>query len=278
MQLCTGRRRANVAFLGARLLLQSYVGGTPDSSGPAAVEALLQDCLENDPGHAGALWCLAAVRWLQGDTAALAAQTGRMNLPDAGDPRFHYLAGLAHLLGDDPAAALNACQRVLERAAAEHPGRNGEANGAVDLGVEARYLAALAQIRLGDRPAAIESLAPVARTAASPTHAHAQAQLGAVQFAEGRHDEAIRTWQALDAKKRPEWGLAEPLAQTMFVSALEDLLAGKYEASAEKFRNAGRMGCRDRRLGPLLLLALFKAGQAAVYGPETAKVGRASPV
>ena len=273
MQLCNGRRRANVAFLGARLLLQSYMSGEAESAGPAAVESLLQECLDNDPGHADALWCLAAVRWLQGDTASLAAQTSRMNLPDAGDLRFHYLAGLAHLLGDDPAASLQACQRVLDRAAAEHSDRNGEANGAIDLGIEARYLAALAQIRLGDRPAAIESLAPVARAPASPTHAHAQAQLGAVQFAEGRHDEAIRTWQALDAKKRPEWGLAEPLAHTMFVSALEDLLAGKYEASSEKFRNAGRMGCRDRRLGPLLLLALFKAGQAAVYGPETAKVG-----
>jgi hypothetical protein len=276
MQLCTGRRRANIAFLGARLLLQTFVTAndtTAEPLGLPAVESLLQQCLEQDANHAGALWCLAAVRWLQGNTAGLAAQTSRMKLPDAADPRFHYLAGLAHLLGDDPAAALQACQRVLDRAAAEQTARNGEANGTLDLGLEARYLAALAQIRLGDRPAAIESLVPVSRAPASPTTAEAQAQLGSVQFAETRYEDAIRSWQALDAKKRQEWALAEPLAQTMFVSALEDLLAARYEPSAEKFRQAGRLGCRDRRLGPLLLLALFKAGQQAVYGPETARVG-----
>ena len=143
----------------------------------------------------------------------------------------------------------------------------------LDLAVESRDLAALAQVRLNERPAAIDSLAPVAQTAGGPTLAHAQAQLGAVQFAEGRHDEAIRSWQALDAKQRQAWGLAEPLAQTMFVGALDDLLAGQYEQAADKFRQAGRLGCRDRRLGPLLLLALFKAGQQALYGPETGAGG-----
>ena len=74
-------------------------------------------------------------------------------------------------------------------------------------------------------------------------------------------------------KQRQAWGLADPLAQTMYVAALDDLMAGQYEQSADKFRQAGRLGCRDRRLGPLLLLALFKAGQQALYGPATARVG-----
>jgi tetratricopeptide (TPR) repeat protein len=270
MKLCTGRRRANVAFLGARLLLQSFVSADAPNPAPLpAVQSLLADCLRHDPSHAGALWCLAAVHWLQNDTAALAELAARMDQPAVADPRFHYLAALTHLLGDGPAAVLEACRRVAEHAV--HPGRNGDA--ALDLAVESRYLAALAQVRLNERPAAIESLAPLARTAGSPTLANAQAQLGAVQFAESRHDDAIRSWQALDAKQRQAWGLAEPLAQTMFVSALDDLLAGSYEQSADKFRQAGRLGCRDRRLGPLLLLALFKAGQQAVYGPETARVG-----
>jgi tetratricopeptide (TPR) repeat protein len=276
MDRATGRRRANVAFLGARLLLQSYASAEePNPTSLSAVEELLADSLHHDPSHPTALWCLAAVRWLHGDTAALAGLADRMNQPTVADPRFHYLAALAHLLGNDPSGVLAACQRVAERAAATKPDRNGEANGKLHLAVESRYLAALAQVRLGDRVGGIESLAPLARTPDSPTLAHAQAQLGAVEFAESRHDAAIRTWQALDAKQRQTWGLSEPLAQTMFVSALDDLLGGNYEQSADKFRQAGRLGCRDRRLGPLLLLALFKAGQQAVYGPETARVSSA---
>ena len=45
----------------------------------------------------------------------------------------------------------------------------------------------------------------------------------------------------------------------MFISAVESLQRGEYAMAAEKFRQAGRLGCRDRRLGPLLLLSLFKA-------------------
>jgi tetratricopeptide (TPR) repeat protein len=272
MECSTGRRRANVAFLGARLLLQSYANAEGDhASSLAAVQDLLEESLHHDAQHAGALWCLAAVHWLQGDTTRLAELAGRMDQPAVPDARFHYLAALAHLLGDDPAGVLRSCQRVAERAQAV-PGRNGEANGTLDLTMEGRYLEALAQVRLNDRASAIESLTPVAHAKAGPTLAHAQAQLGSVDFAEGRHADAIHAWQALDAKQRQAWGLVEPLAHTMFVSALDDLLAGQYEQSADKFRQAGRLGCRDRRLGPLLLLALFKAGQQAVYGPETARV------
>jgi tetratricopeptide (TPR) repeat protein len=279
MDRCDGRRRANVAFLGARLLLQGHLAPAADGQSPAgpaplaAVQEFLQDCLRHDPAHAQALWCLAAVRWLQGDTAGLAELAGRMDLPDVTDPRFHYLAALCHLVGGDPAGVLQACRRVAEHAAAAHADRNGDVNGQLDLGIESRYLQALAQVRLNEPAAAIEALLPAALTPGSPTRALSQALLGAVQFAEGRHEEAIASWQALDAKLRQAWGLSEPLAQTMFVGALEDLIGGHYEQSADKFRQAGRLGCRDRRLGPLLLLALFKAGQQAIYGPETARVG-----
>jgi tetratricopeptide (TPR) repeat protein len=198
-----------------------------------------------------------------------------MDQPAVADPRFHFVAALAHWLGNDSAAVIASCQRVAAHATSAHNGRNGDTTNTLDVAVESGYLAALAQAQLHDRAAAIESLAPLARKAGSPTLAHAQAQLGAAQFAEGRHDDAIRSWQALDARHRQAWGLAEPLAQTMFVCAFDDLLLGNYEQSADKFRQAGRLGCRDRRLGPLLLLALFKAGQQAVYGPETARVGNA---
>jgi tetratricopeptide (TPR) repeat protein len=273
MNLCTGKRRANVAFLGARLLLQSYLAPTADATAEhgvlVVVQNMLHECLRDAPSHPAGLWCLAAIRWLQKDTAGLAELASSMNLPEVADPRFHYLAALCQLIGNDPATVVQSCQR----AAAVHPDRNSEANGQLDLGIESRYLAALAQVQLNDRAAAIESLTPIARAPGSPTLAQAQAQLGAAQFAESRHEDAIRSWQLLDAKQRQAWGLAEPLAQTMYVAALDDLYAAQYEQSAEKFRQAGRLGCRDRRLGPLLLLALFKAGQQALYGPETARVG-----
>ena len=58
----------------------------------------------------------------------------------------------------------------------------------------------------------------------------------------------------------------------MFISALESLQKAEYEQAGEKFRQAGKMGYRDRRLGPLLLLSFFKAGQQAIYAGETAPV------
>jgi tetratricopeptide (TPR) repeat protein len=275
MERSAGRRRANVAFLGARLLMQTYAHGNGDAAASLSqVQSLLEECLQHDANHASALWCLAAVRWLQGDTMHLAELAPRMDQPAIADPRFHYLAALVHLVGDDPTAVLQSCERIAARAVPK-TGRNGEMNGTLDVAIEGGYLAALAQVRLNDRAGAIDALNPLARTTSSPTLAHAQAQLGAIEFAESHHAEALRAWQALDTKQRQTWGLAEPLAQTMFVSALDDLLAGQYEQSADKFRQAGRLGCRDRRLGPLLLLALFKAGQQAVYGPETARVGSA---
>ena len=138
--------------------------------------------------------------------------------------------------------------------------------------MEAGYLAALAQIGLNQPRAAIDALKPVAYSPSSPTLSYAQAMLGDVLFREQRHQEAITAWQALDAEKRQTWGLNEPLATTMFINALESLFRGEYEQAAEKFRQAGRLGYRDRRLGPLLLLTLFKAGQQAIYANETAPV------
>ena len=40
---------------------------------------------------------------------------------------------------------------------------------------------------------------------------------------------------------------------------------GRFEDAAAKFREAGKLGLRERSLGPLLTLALFKAGQRLLY-------------
>ena len=269
MSLSTGRRHANIAFLGARLALQSHLlpKSEKQAESPAltTVQKFLHDCLTHDAAHPHALWCLAAVRWLQGDTAALASQGNDMQNADVTEPRYHYLAALCHLLGGKLDNVLAACERITQQV-----GRNGSTQRG--LAVEAGYLAALAQIGLNQPAQAIDALKPITYDAKSPTLSHAQALLGEVLFRETRHDEAIATWQALDAQKRQAWGLSDALAQTTFISALESMQRAEYEQAAEKLRQAARLGYRDRRLGPLLLLSLFKAGQQAIYADETAAV------
>jgi tetratricopeptide (TPR) repeat protein len=270
MSLAEGRRRGNIAFLGARLALQQYFLPKPDQ--PADSEALARakqfmlDCLSSHPGHPTAQWCLAAIRWLEGDTTALASQADDMRVSDIVDPRYHYLSALCHLIGGKLHDAVAACDRV-----AAHVGRNGTTAQRA-LAAEAGYLAALAHVGLNQPKPAIDCIKPVTFSNASPTLSLAQAILGEVLFQEKRHGEAIAAWQSLDAQKREAWGLTAPLATTMFINALESMLRGDYEQAADKLRNAGKTGYRDRRIGPLLLLTLFKAGQKAIYAGETAPV------
>ena len=54
----------------------------------------------------------------------------------------------------------------------------------------------------------------------------------------------------------------------MFLSGLLAYRAGQFERAAERFREAGRLGLRDRRLASLLSLAYFKAGQRLLYEGE----------
>lgn len=275
MSLSSGRRRANIAFLGARVALESYLLATVHQSGAdmlATALEFLQDCLANDGAHPHALWCLAAIRWLQGDVAALSAQAGDMNDVDVADPRYHYFAALCRLLGGQLEAVAPACERVAQKL-----GTNGSA-AQRSLAIEAGYLAALAQIGL-DRPLdAAAALKPAATNPKSPTLPYAQALLGIVLFRAECHDEAITAWQALDPARRQAWNLVEPLAQTTFISALESMRHAEYDQAATKLREAGKLGVRDRRLGPLLLLCLFKAGQQAIYAGETAPLGSENAV
>lgn len=274
MGLTTGKRRGNIAFLGARVALQSHLtprpGGNADPGVlPMAVD-FLRDALANEPNHEHALWCLAAVNWLQGDTAALANQASQMDNAAVADGRYHYFAGLCCHLAGNFDAAVAACQRL-----AQQVGSNG-AKSQRELGLEAGYIAGLANLGKNDLNAAIDAFKQATSHPGSPTLSLAQGQLASALFRAQRHDEAIAVWQALDANKRQAWNLSEPLAQTTFISALESLLRARYEQASEQFRQAGRLGYRDRRLGPLLLLALFKAGQQAIYADETAAVSAPS--
>ncbi len=62
-----------------------------------------------------------------------------------------------------------------------------------------------------------------------------------------------------------EWKCDEPLRQTVLLAALDAFGKGRYEEAAECFREAGKLGLRDRRLGPLIGLALFKAGKQLLF-------------
>jgi hypothetical protein len=116
-----------------------------------------------------------------------------------------------------------------------------------------------------DPAAAAEAFRQVAKASDSPSAGHAQAVLGAIRYHEGAFEEAVHWWKALDAERRKAWGFDEPLQRTMFLAALTAYQAGRYEQAADRLREAGRLGLRDRRLGPLLTLSLVKAGQKLLY-------------
>src|SRR5262249_24338202 len=150
--LTHGRARGAVAFLGARLALRQSAGEwkeQPPEEKPAATAALqdslslLQTCLQEDPDHTEALWCLAAVRTVLGDQEGLAAQAPQMDRPGVADPRFHYLGAVCHLAAKEYGRAIELSRRAQE--AAEKGARDGRpAPGEESLAVECHYLAGLA--------------------------------------------------------------------------------------------------------------------------------------
>jgi tetratricopeptide (TPR) repeat protein len=254
LALAQGRARGEVALLGARLVLAALqdqgqaVKEQPEALRPAL--ELLDECLREQPDHPQALWVRAAVRQALGDRAGLTSQARAMNRPEVGDARFHYLAGVCRLAAGDYEGALESCRR-----AAADPA----------FAVEGAYLAGWANIHRQDRAAAAEAFRQAAKAPDSPSAGHAQAILGAIRFHEGAYEEALYWWKTLDLDRRRAWGFDDPLQKTTFMAALAAYEAGRYEQAAERLREAGRLGLRDRRLGPLLTLALVKAGQKLLY-------------
>jgi tetratricopeptide (TPR) repeat protein len=123
---------------------------------------------------------------------------------------------------------------------------------------------AWAHLHLNDPSAAGQALHKVV-SVKSPSADHARALLGKLSFARGDYDDAIKWWNAVDAARRAEWNFDEPLRQTVYLAGLTALEKQKYEQAADRFREAGKLGLRDRRLGGLLTLALIKAGQRLLF-------------
>ncbi len=266
-----GRTRAAVAFLGARLALQPAFAEAPKeahgepgangaSPGPQPspwheAAHLLEVCLRDDADHTEALWQLAAVRAILGDDQALAKQAAAVDRPGFTDPRFLYFAAVCHLAAGNAERALDLARRAAEDA---------------NLAADSHYLMGWVYLHLDDQPAAAAAFRSAAEAPGCAAADHARALLGRVCFARGAIDEAVTWWQAVSEGPRQRWQLDEPLRATVFLAGLRAFEDARFEQAAERFREAGKLGLRDRRLGPLLGLALLKAGQHLLYAAELA--------
>jgi tetratricopeptide (TPR) repeat protein len=284
--LTRGRLRASVAFLGARLALREsvrelkpevrgakyeYTNGDgqvearaprPNSSLATSLD-LLQACLREDPDHIDALWCLAAVRSVVEDHEGLASQAGAMDRPGVPDGRFHYLGAVCNLAARNYRQTLELAKRAL--ACCERPSGSRVANGDDPLAVESHFVSAWAHLHLEDHDAARQALQRVAAADKSPSAVYARALLGQLSFIRSAYDDAIKWWNAVEPRRRIDWGVDDTLRQTVLLAGLMAYQNGRYEQAAERFREAGKLGLRDRRLGSLMTLALVKAGQRLLY-------------
>jgi tetratricopeptide (TPR) repeat protein len=248
-----GRARAEVEFLAARLTL-AWLFASPDRDQDAGVLrqalALLEEGLKQAPGDPEALWTAAAVRSLLGDEQGLAAQAPAMNRADVADPRFHFLAAVCQLAAGNHAALTEAC---------------GRASADPALAVEGAYLMGWGYIQRRDPATAALTLQRAAQAADSPSASHARAILGAIRFHQGAYGEAAQWWRRLDDDRRHAWHFDQPLAGAVFLAAVQDLREDRFVQAAARFREAGKLGWRDRRLGPLMWRSLFEAGQHLLY-------------
>jgi tetratricopeptide (TPR) repeat protein len=257
--LTTGPQRAEVAFLGARLALRAWGSAKEEEEKePAGSDAsflehsreLLLACLRDNPDHVEALWCLAAVRSVLGDREGLIGQAALMDRPGVRDGRFHYLGAVCHLASGNYSGVVDLARRASEDRALE---------------ADSHFLLGWAHWHLGDLDAARPSLQKVASTKESASADCARALLGQISLSNRAYDEAAAWWTAIAAEHRAQWNLDEPLRRMVLLSGLVDFEGKRYEQAAERFREAGRLGLRDRRLGGLVTLALVKAGQRLLY-------------
>ena len=269
-----GPSRAQVARWGTRLALHDWSQSPPPTNGthpPAdarldAAAEFLESARSVEPAEPTTLARLAAVHWLRGDQAALADLAEPCRSIEANEGADAYFLALPFVAaGDWPAVAARArnitTSMTLSPAAGEAP-----------------FLEGLAQAESGDLDAGIATIQKAACLDGSPTTPLAQAVLGALLFRQGHFDTAAAWWQRLAPDRRAAWKLSEVLGNTQLLGALEEFAAGRFELAADRFRQAGKLGCRDRRLGGMLLLSLFNASrQALVDMPDTLVPGTETP-
>jgi tetratricopeptide (TPR) repeat protein len=261
-------RHGAIALLGTRLALATHLreaqhsltgreGGQPlAASSPAGAESpwlgraegWLQECLAQEPHHTEALAYLAAVRVMRSAPTELAALAPAMQNRNGAGGRYHYLAACAQLAAKDWARAIEE-SRLAAAATADLSGG------------DAAYLEALALWHMQQPEQAAAALEKTLHGPACHSLEQGRGLLGLIEFRRGQYDEAIRWWQAVEPELRRRWSLEEPLKATVFLSGLLALETKDYAQAAARFREAGRIGLRDRQLGALLILALVEEGQ-----------------
>src|SRR5262249_6408622 len=154
-------------------------------------QRLLEECLREQPDHVEALWCLAAVRSVRGDRAALAAQAPLMDRPAVEDARFHFLGAVCHLAARDYRRVVEMAERAAKHACLED---------------ESRLVMAWARLRMGETEAAVGLLRKVAEKSGSPSAMYARALLGQLSLQRGAYEDAVAAWSALEPAWRARWG------------------------------------------------------------------------
>lgn len=245
--LTKGPLRAAIAFLGARVAASSFpTAGRPDQPHKALMQRLLEECIRADPEHADARCWLAAIYALNGERDRLAALAPRTNIAAEKSPQMHYLAAVCQQAAGNVAATLKECRL----AAADRT-----------LKIPLLYVRARAHVRGGAHAAAAfqkiihaDPLGPLAD--------QARVLLGNAHFAQGQYAEALKRWCSVDPSNRSAWGLDEPLRQTVYLTGLTALTAGRPQEAADLLRQAERLGVPCR---PLVELACFKAAQRLLH-------------
>lgn len=259
LNLTRGPTRAAVAYLGARLTLREVAGEATSETSSAGYDApitLLHECLRDDPEHPAALWTLAALHALKDDQPAMIELAPRLNRADVTDPRFHLLGAVCNLVAQQYEASVKIGQRALKDPSVQ---------------LEVYFVMGLALMRVNKVAEAIQIFQKVAnndRAAAAPL---AKALLGKLNYDRGVYEDTIKWWNALDAKTRAAWKLDEPLRQMVYLAALTALQTGQYETAAERFREAGKLGLREKLLGSLIHLAQIRAAQKLLFEDDSRK-------
>jgi tetratricopeptide (TPR) repeat protein len=173
-----------------------------------------------------------------------------MDRPAVTDPRFHFLGAVCNLAAKNYRQAVELAARAAKDRSLEN---------------ESRFVAAWAQLNLKEIDGAVQSLRKVASEQKSPSAIYARALLGQLGLLRGSYDEAVQWWSNVESAARAKWGLDDPLRQTVLLAGLHALKEGRFEQAAERFKEAGKLGLRDRRLGSLIALALVKAGQKLLF-------------